>query len=138
MPSQADPAALSGGPGFRVQSPLKPAITRRMLLFFIIGDILGGGIYALVGEVAGEIGGAVWLAFLLAGVVAAFTAASYAELVSKYPYAAIGHDAMRRVLAAIDRAAPRSGVRARVISAFFSQPSRPLPYRRVSGSSASG
>ena len=88
MPSQADTAALSGGPGFRVQSPLKPAITRRMLLFFIIGDILGGGIYALVGEVAGEIGGAVWLAFLLAGVVAAFTAASYAELVSKYPYAA--------------------------------------------------
>ena len=53
-----------------------------MLLFFIIGDILGGGIYALVGEVGAEIGGAIWMAFAAAGIVAAFTAASYAELVS--------------------------------------------------------
>ena len=66
---------------------LKPAISRTMLLFFIIGDILGGGIYALVGEVGDKVGGAFWTAFLAAGVVAAFTAASYAELVSKYPHA---------------------------------------------------
>ena len=66
---------------------LKPAITRTMLLFFIVGDILGGGIYALVGEVGDKVGGAFWTAFLAAGVVAAFTAASYAELVSKYPLA---------------------------------------------------
>src|SRR5918995_4520152 len=66
---------------------LKPAISRRMLLFFIIGDILGGGIYALVGEVGDKVGGAFWTAFALAGVVAAFTAASYAELVSKCPLA---------------------------------------------------
>jgi APA family basic amino acid/polyamine antiporter len=66
---------------------LKPAITRTMLLFFIVGDILGGGIYALVGEVGDKVGGAFWTAFAAAGVVAAFTAASYAELVSKYPYA---------------------------------------------------
>jgi amino acid transporter len=59
-----------------------------MLLFFIVGDILGGGIYALVGEVGDKVGGAIWTAFALAGVVAAFTAASYAELVSKYPLAA--------------------------------------------------
>jgi basic amino acid/polyamine antiporter, APA family len=79
---------LSGGPGFRAQATaLKPAITRRMLLFFIVGDILGGGIYALVGEVGGEIGGAIWVAFAVAGIVAAFTAASYAELVSKFPLA---------------------------------------------------
>jgi len=58
-----------------------------MLLFFIVGDVLGGGIYALVGEVAGETGGAIWSAFLLALVMAAFTAGSYAELVSKYPRA---------------------------------------------------
>jgi basic amino acid/polyamine antiporter, APA family len=80
--------AVSGGPGYRAQSQLRPAITRRMLLFFIIGDILGGGIYALTGEVGAEIGGAIWVAFAVAGVVAAFTAASYAELVSKYPQAA--------------------------------------------------
>jgi basic amino acid/polyamine antiporter, APA family len=66
---------------------LRPAITRTMLLFFIVGDILGGGIYALVGEVGDKVGGAFWTAFLAAGVVAAFTAASYAELVSKYPHA---------------------------------------------------
>ena len=37
---------------------LRPAITRTMLLFFIVGDILGGGIYALVGEVGDKVGGA--------------------------------------------------------------------------------
>jgi amino acid transporter len=66
---------------------LKPAITRTMLLFFILGDILGGGIYALVGEVGDKVGGAFWTGFAVAGVVAGFTAASYAELVSKYPSA---------------------------------------------------
>jgi amino acid transporter len=70
-----------------METPLKPAITKTMLLFFIVGDILGGGIYALVGEVGDKVGGAIWTAFAVAGVVAAFTAASYAELVSKYPHA---------------------------------------------------
>jgi APA family basic amino acid/polyamine antiporter len=69
-------------------SELNPAITKKMLLLFIVGDILGGGIYARTGEVAGEVGGAIWSGFALAAVVAAFTAASYAELVSKYPQAA--------------------------------------------------
>jgi basic amino acid/polyamine antiporter, APA family len=60
----AEVQAISGGPGFRAQATaLKPAITRRMPLFFIVGDILGGGIYALVGEVGAEIGGAIWVAF---------------------------------------------------------------------------
>jgi amino acid transporter len=66
---------------------LKRAITPGLLLFFIVGDILGGGIYARVGRVAGETGGAIWVAFLLALLMAAFTAASYAELVGKYPRA---------------------------------------------------
>jgi basic amino acid/polyamine antiporter, APA family len=67
---------------------LNPTITRTMLTVFVIGDVLGAGIYALVGEVAGEVGGAIWTSFLLAGVLALFTAASYAELVTKYPQAA--------------------------------------------------
>jgi APA family basic amino acid/polyamine antiporter len=70
------------------ESSLSPTLTRKMLLLFIVGDILGGGIYARTGEVAGEIGGAIWTGFALAGVIAAFTAASYAELVAKYPQAA--------------------------------------------------
>jgi amino acid transporter len=58
-----------------------------LLYFFILGDILGAGIYALVGEVGGEVGGAIWTAFMLALVLALFTAFSYAELVTKYPQA---------------------------------------------------
>ena len=67
---------------------LKRAISRRMLLFFIIGDVLGAGIYALVGEVGGRVGGAIWAAFAFALALALFTAFAYAELVTKYPHAA--------------------------------------------------
>jgi amino acid transporter len=70
------------------QPPLKRAIGPKLLLFFVIGDILGTGIYALTGSVAGVIGGALWLPFLLAFIVAFITAFSYLELVGKYPRAA--------------------------------------------------
>ena len=70
------------------QPELKRAIGPKLLLFFVIGDILGTGIYALVGSVAGQIGGALWLPFLIAFIVAGFTAFSYLELVGKYPKAA--------------------------------------------------
>jgi amino acid transporter len=76
------------GRSARETTPLRPAITRTMLTVFVIGDVLGAGIYALVGEVAGKVGGAIWTSFLLAGILAAFTAAAYAELVTKYPRAA--------------------------------------------------
>jgi len=69
------------------ESPLRRAISGRLLLFFIVGDILGAGIYALVGTVAAETGGAIWSAFTLALILAVFTAFSYAELVTKYPEA---------------------------------------------------
>ena len=72
----------------RDQPELKRAIGPKLLLFFVIGDILGTGIYALTGSVAGKIGGALWLPFLLAFVVAYLTAFSYLELVGKYPRAA--------------------------------------------------
>ena len=70
------------------QPGLARAIGLKLLLFFVIGDILGTGIYALTGSVAGEIGGALWLPFLLAFVVAFLTAFSYLELVGRYPRAA--------------------------------------------------
>ena len=60
----------------------------KLLLLFIIGDILGTGIYALTGQVAAEAGGAAWLPFLVAFAVAAITACTYLELVTKYPQAA--------------------------------------------------
>ncbi len=68
-------------------TPLKRAISGKMLFVFILGDVLGAGIYALVGEIAGEVGGAIWLPLVVALLMAMLTAASYAELVTKYPRA---------------------------------------------------
>ncbi|GAA1353532.1 APC family permease [Saccharothrix algeriensis] len=70
------------------QPELKRAIGPKLLLFFVVGDILGTGIYALTGNVAGKVGGALWLPFLIAFLVAFLTAFSYLELVGKYPRAA--------------------------------------------------
>lgn len=62
-------------------------MTGRLLYVFILGDVLGAGVYALVGVMAGEVGGAVWLPLLVALGLALLTAGSYAELVTKYPKA---------------------------------------------------
>ncbi|MEV5611010.1 APC family permease [Streptomyces sp. NPDC052225] len=69
-------------------TPLHRAIGPRLLILFVIGDILGTGIYATTGKVAGKVGGALWLPFAIGFVVAILTAASYVELVGKYPKAA--------------------------------------------------
>lgn len=74
------------------ESATEPALKRVMgpglLLLFVVGDILGTGIYALTGKVANEVGGAVWVPFLVAFLVALITGFSYLELVTKYPHAA--------------------------------------------------
>ncbi|MCW2747408.1 MAG: amino acid permease [Nocardioidaceae bacterium] len=70
------------------QPELKRVLGSKLLLLFIVGDILGTGIYALTGQVAGEVGGAAWVPFIVAFVVATLTALSYLELVTKYPQAA--------------------------------------------------
>ena len=67
---------------------LKRVMGPKLLLLFIVGDILGTGVYALTGQVAGEVGGAAWAPFLVAFVVATITAVSYLELVTQYPQAA--------------------------------------------------
>ncbi len=67
---------------------LRRVLGPKLLLLFIVGDILGAGIYAVTGQMAGQVGGIVWLPFLLAFVVASMTALSYLELVTKYPQAA--------------------------------------------------
>ena len=71
----------------REHPDLKRGIGPWLLLFFVLGDIVGAGIYALVGEVGALVGGAIWSAFLAAFFLAIFTASSYAELVTKYPRA---------------------------------------------------
>ena len=76
----------------RTATPVEPSLHRVLgpwlLLLFIVGDILGTGIYALTGQVANQVGGVVWLPFLVAFIVALVTAFSYLELVTKYPKAA--------------------------------------------------
>ena len=67
---------------------LKRVMGPKLLLLFIVGDILGAGVYAVTGQMAGQVGGLVWLPFLLAFIVATMTALSYLELVTKYPQAA--------------------------------------------------
>jgi len=79
---------VEAGTAGEERTELRRAIGPKLLLAFIVGDILGAGIYALVGEVGDEVGGAIWSAFLAALVLAVFTAFSYAELVGKYPRAA--------------------------------------------------
>ncbi|MFI2102026.1 APC family permease [Isoptericola sp. NPDC019693] len=68
-------------------SGLRRAVTGPLLYLFILGDVLGAGVYALIGEMAGEAGGLVWLSFAIALAMALLTAFSYAELVTKYPRA---------------------------------------------------
>src|SRR4051795_10295748 len=70
------------------QPELKRVMGPGLLLLFIVGDILGTGVYARTGQVAAEVGGAAWAPFLVAFVVATVTAISYLELVTKYPQAA--------------------------------------------------
>jgi amino acid transporter len=67
---------------------LKRAISLPLLVLYGLGTIVGGGIYVLIGAVAARAGMYAPIAFLVAGVVAALTAFSYAELSSRYPYAA--------------------------------------------------
>ncbi|SFO74304.1 amino acid/polyamine/organocation transporter, APC superfamily (TC 2.A.3) [Geodermatophilus dictyosporus] len=69
-------------------SSLRRSITGGQLFFYTLGDVLGSGIYVLIGLVAAAVGGAFWIAFALGVTVAAITGAAYAELVTKYPQAA--------------------------------------------------
>lgn len=57
------------------------------LVVYGVGDILGAGIYALIGKAAGEMGNGVWMAFLASMVAAGLTGLSYASLGSRYPRA---------------------------------------------------
>jgi APA family basic amino acid/polyamine antiporter len=70
----------------------RPKLKRRVSLFGVtaygIGNILGAGIYALIGDVVGETGNLSWLAFVIASVIGALTGLSYAELSAMFPKSA--------------------------------------------------
>ena len=84
MGTQAEEVDDVNGP----EPDLKRVMGPKLLLLFIVGDILGAGVYAVTGDVAGEVGGMAWLPFLVAFAVATLTAFSYLEMVTRYPQAA--------------------------------------------------
>jgi basic amino acid/polyamine antiporter, APA family len=67
---------------------LARAISAPMLFFYVLGDVLGSGIYALIGVMAAQVGGAFWTSFVIGVVAAMLTGFAYAELITKYPHAA--------------------------------------------------
>lgn len=59
-----------------------------LLTLYGVGVTVGAGIYVLIGAMAAHAGMKTPLAFIVAGFVMTFTAASYAELCTRLPYAA--------------------------------------------------
>src|SRR5687768_4155805 len=74
------------------QPAAAPQLIRTMGLFALVvygvGDMVGAGIYATIGQAAGRLGNAVWLAFVVSMVAALLTGMSYASISSRYPRAA--------------------------------------------------
>lgn len=100
------------------------------LTLYGVGDILGAGIYGLVGKAAGQMGNAIWIAFLASTVAAGLTGLSYASLGSRYPKAGgaafVTQKAFRRgwLAYAVGLAALASGLTsmatgARVFAGYF-------------------
>lgn len=67
---------------------LRRSLSLPLVALYGLGNILGAGIYVLVGKVAGEAGSGATLSFLVAMIVAALTAFSYMELSGRYPVSA--------------------------------------------------
>jgi basic amino acid/polyamine antiporter, APA family len=77
--------SMSTQPG--PEPELHRAINGRLLYFYVLGDVLGSGIYALVGVMAAQVGGAFWMSFAIGVSAAMLTGLAYAELITKYPRA---------------------------------------------------
>ncbi|HET8671728.1 MAG TPA: APC family permease [Candidatus Saccharimonadales bacterium] len=67
---------------------LKRVVNTRMLALYGIGNIVGAGVYVLIGKIAEPAGYMALVAFLLAALVAFCAALSYAELASRFPVSA--------------------------------------------------
>lgn len=67
---------------------LKRSVNWKVFSLYGLGNILGAGIYVLVGDVAAVAGDGLLWSFLLAGIVASFTAITYGSFATKYPVSA--------------------------------------------------
>jgi basic amino acid/polyamine antiporter, APA family len=66
-------------------TPLNRVLSLPMMIFFGLGNILGAGIYVLIGKVAGHAVMYTPLSYLIAALATVFTAFTYAELTSRHP-----------------------------------------------------
>jgi APA family basic amino acid/polyamine antiporter len=67
---------------------LKRSLGLTLITLYGLGNILGAGIYVLVGEVVGAAGMGAPLAFVIAASIAALTAFTYGELAARFPVSA--------------------------------------------------
>lgn len=111
---------------------LKRKFNLATLTFYGVGNILGAGIYVLVGKVVEVSGQATLLAFLIASAVAALSAFSYMELSSRFPVSAgaavyVHHAYKKRLLSVfvgicmVLSAIVSSAALARGFAGYFSQ-----------------
>jgi amino acid transporter len=70
------------------QTSLKRALSFPLLTVYGLGTMVGGGFYALLGEVAGLAGLHAPVSFIAAAFVALFSALSFGELAARFPYSA--------------------------------------------------
>jgi amino acid transporter len=70
------------------QAALKRVVTTPMLTLYGVGNIVGAGVYVLIGKIAEPAGYFSVVAFLIAALVAFCAALSYAELASRFPMSA--------------------------------------------------
>jgi APA family basic amino acid/polyamine antiporter len=61
------------------------ALSLSALIIYGLGDILGAGIYALIGKIAGYADAWTWLSFAIAMSIVSLTGLSYSELGSRFP-----------------------------------------------------
>ncbi|MGB5261683.1 MAG: APC family permease [Gammaproteobacteria bacterium] len=67
---------------------LRRTLTLPLLTLYGLGNILGAGIYVLIGKVVGHAGVFAPVSFLLASLLACLTAFTYAELSARFPLSA--------------------------------------------------
>lgn len=95
------------------KSELKRELSLVEITLTGIGNILGAGIYVLMGKAAGLAGNFVWFSFLFAGVTAALSAFSYMELSSMYPRAGAEYEFVKRAFG------ERAGLFAGILVVYF-------------------
>ena len=70
------------------QASLKRALSLPLVTFYGLGNILGAGIYVLIGKVVAHAGVFAPLSFLIAALLACLSAFAYAELAARFPLSA--------------------------------------------------